>query len=189
MVRPSAPAVVREVGATANWRAVARRGADMKAQNVYDPLIGKVQQFQLATQVVKMILKIDDVIIAGGTFAAARRCAFALTSTLASLQITSERETKCYICVCLIGKRTINKTPSKTVPSTRQRDVSELFPQENICTLYLTRSAAFLAAAVATAAAHHQDHALEALAHTVAVVVAQRAALLRHLHLRVARLR
>jgi len=35
---------------------------DMKEQNVYDPLISKQQQFLLATQVVKMILKIDDVI-------------------------------------------------------------------------------------------------------------------------------
>jgi len=35
---------------------------DMKVQNVYDPLIAKQQQFLLASQVVKMILKIDDVI-------------------------------------------------------------------------------------------------------------------------------
>eukprot|EP00004_Rigifila_ramosa_P012773 TRINITY_DN2790_c0_g1_i3.p1 TRINITY_DN2790_c0_g1~~TRINITY_DN2790_c0_g1_i3.p1 ORF type:complete len:650 (+),score=158.03 TRINITY_DN2790_c0_g1_i3:1287-3236(+) len=35
---------------------------DMKAQNVFDTLIGKVEQMRLATQVVKMILKIDDVI-------------------------------------------------------------------------------------------------------------------------------
>lgn len=40
--------------------------ADMKAQHVYDPLISKRQQFLLATQLVKMILKIDDVIIHGG---------------------------------------------------------------------------------------------------------------------------
>jgi T-complex protein 1 subunit epsilon len=39
---------------------------DMKEQNVYDPLISKQQQFLLATQVVKMILKIDDVIKKGG---------------------------------------------------------------------------------------------------------------------------
>eukprot|EP01119_Soliformovum_irregulare_P005563 TRINITY_DN17304_c0_g1_i1.p1 TRINITY_DN17304_c0_g1~~TRINITY_DN17304_c0_g1_i1.p1 ORF type:complete len:557 (-),score=203.22 TRINITY_DN17304_c0_g1_i1:25-1476(-) len=38
---------------------------DMKAQGVFDPLIGKQQQFLLATQVVKMILKIDDVIKTG----------------------------------------------------------------------------------------------------------------------------
>ncbi|KAI9295961.1 hypothetical protein K502DRAFT_364585 [Neoconidiobolus thromboides FSU 785] len=36
---------------------------DMKEQFVFDPLISKRQQFLLATQLVKMILKIDDVII------------------------------------------------------------------------------------------------------------------------------
>lgn len=35
---------------------------DMKAQFVYDPLISKRQQFLLATQVVRMILRVDDVI-------------------------------------------------------------------------------------------------------------------------------
>lgn len=35
---------------------------DMKEQNVFDPLSSKMQQFLLAAQVVKMILKIDDVI-------------------------------------------------------------------------------------------------------------------------------
>lgn len=35
---------------------------DMKEQHVFDPLISKKQQFLLATQLVKMILKIDDVI-------------------------------------------------------------------------------------------------------------------------------
>ena len=35
---------------------------DMKIQHVCDPLISKKQQFLLATQLVKMILKIDDVI-------------------------------------------------------------------------------------------------------------------------------
>jgi len=39
--------------------------SDMKEQGVYDPLIAKQQQFLLATQVVKMILKIDDVIKQG----------------------------------------------------------------------------------------------------------------------------
>jgi len=34
---------------------------DMKEQGVFDPLISKIEQFKLATQVVKMILKIDDV--------------------------------------------------------------------------------------------------------------------------------
>jgi len=38
---------------------------DMKDQHVYDSLISKTQQFLLATQVVKMILKIDDVIKSG----------------------------------------------------------------------------------------------------------------------------
>lgn len=35
---------------------------DMKAQHVIETLIGKKQQIMLATQLVKMILKIDDVI-------------------------------------------------------------------------------------------------------------------------------
>ena len=35
---------------------------DMRQQHVFDPLISKRQQFLLATQMVKMILKIDDVI-------------------------------------------------------------------------------------------------------------------------------
>jgi T-complex protein 1 subunit epsilon len=38
---------------------------DMRAHLVYETLIGKQQQIQLATQVVKMILKIDDVIMHG----------------------------------------------------------------------------------------------------------------------------
>lgn len=38
---------------------------DMKEQGVFDPLISKMQQFLLATQVVKMILKVDDVIKQG----------------------------------------------------------------------------------------------------------------------------
>lgn len=38
---------------------------DMRDQHVFETLIGKQQQFQLATQVVKMILKIDDVILEG----------------------------------------------------------------------------------------------------------------------------
>jgi len=38
---------------------------DMKEQFVYDPLISKRQQFLLATQLVKMILKIDDVMVQG----------------------------------------------------------------------------------------------------------------------------
>ena len=35
---------------------------DMSVQNITDPLISKRQQFLLATQLVRMILKIDDVI-------------------------------------------------------------------------------------------------------------------------------
>jgi len=38
---------------------------DMKQQHVFDAMIAKKQQFLLATQVVKMILKIDDVIKSG----------------------------------------------------------------------------------------------------------------------------
>ena len=38
---------------------------DMKEQNVFETLIGKRQQMLLATQVVRMILKIDDCITAG----------------------------------------------------------------------------------------------------------------------------
>mmetsp|Transcript_42564 Transcript_42564/g.83684 ORF Transcript_42564/g.83684 Transcript_42564/m.83684 type:complete len:542 (+) Transcript_42564:71-1696(+) len=38
---------------------------DMKTLGVFETLIGKQQQLQLATQVVKMILKIDDVILMG----------------------------------------------------------------------------------------------------------------------------
>lgn len=38
---------------------------DMKVQRVYETLIGKQQQVMLATQIVKMILKIDDVIMNG----------------------------------------------------------------------------------------------------------------------------
>ena len=35
---------------------------DMKQQRVFETLVGKQQQFLLATQMVRMILKIDDVI-------------------------------------------------------------------------------------------------------------------------------
>jgi len=37
----------------------------MKERNVYETLVGKQQQYLLATQVAKMILKIDDVIKQG----------------------------------------------------------------------------------------------------------------------------
>lgn len=38
---------------------------DMRKQNVYEALASKIQQFQHATQMVKMILKIDDIITPG----------------------------------------------------------------------------------------------------------------------------
>jgi T-complex protein 1 subunit epsilon len=38
---------------------------DMKAAFVIDPLIGKKQQLQLATQLCRMVLKVNNVIIAG----------------------------------------------------------------------------------------------------------------------------
>jgi len=38
---------------------------DMKKQKIFETLVGKQQQLQLATQMVKMILKIDDVILNG----------------------------------------------------------------------------------------------------------------------------
>ncbi|CCI10736.1 unnamed protein product [Albugo candida] len=38
---------------------------DMKAQGVFETLLMKQQQYQLATQVVRMILKIDDVMLEG----------------------------------------------------------------------------------------------------------------------------
>jgi T-complex protein 1 subunit epsilon len=38
---------------------------DMREQKVFETLIGKQQQINLATQVVRMILKIDDVIAPG----------------------------------------------------------------------------------------------------------------------------
>lgn len=40
---------------------------DMKKQNVIETLIGKKQQISLATQLVKMILKIDDIRSPGET--------------------------------------------------------------------------------------------------------------------------
>ena len=39
--------------------------SDMKDHLVFETLIGKQQQIQLASQVVKMILKIDDVMVNG----------------------------------------------------------------------------------------------------------------------------
>ena len=40
--------------------------ADMKKHFVIDPLIGKRQQLLLATQLCRMVLKVNNVIIAGG---------------------------------------------------------------------------------------------------------------------------
>merc|ERR1711865_602420 len=45
--------------------AMSRNTNDMKEQKVFETLIGKQQQINLATQVVRMILKIDDVIAPG----------------------------------------------------------------------------------------------------------------------------
>ncbi|CAE6461914.1 unnamed protein product [Rhizoctonia solani] len=42
-----------------------RNNIDMKKQFVYDPLISKRQQYLLATQLVRAVLKIDDVITSG----------------------------------------------------------------------------------------------------------------------------
>lgn len=44
---------------------VGRGHNDMKEQYVYDPLISKRQQYLLATQLVRAVLKIDDVIMSG----------------------------------------------------------------------------------------------------------------------------
>ncbi|KAF8515400.1 chaperonin Cpn60/TCP-1 family [Hysterangium stoloniferum] len=44
-----------------------RGDSDMKNQFVYDPLISKRQQYLLATQLVRAVLKIDDVITAGAS--------------------------------------------------------------------------------------------------------------------------
>ena len=38
----------------------------MKEQHVFETLIGKKQQISLASQLVRMILKIDDVRVPGG---------------------------------------------------------------------------------------------------------------------------
>ncbi|KAI0734287.1 chaperonin Cpn60/TCP-1 family [Fomitopsis betulina] len=42
-----------------------RGDSDMRKQFVYDPLISKRQQYLLATQLVRAVLKIDDVIVSG----------------------------------------------------------------------------------------------------------------------------
>jgi len=55
-----------------NWRlgidCVGSGENDMKRQHVYDPLISKRQQYLLATQLVRQILKVDDVITSGGDY-------------------------------------------------------------------------------------------------------------------------
>lgn len=45
-------------------RSDSRQTNDMKACNVYDPLVSKRQQLLLATQLVRAVLKIDDVVCA-----------------------------------------------------------------------------------------------------------------------------
>eukprot|EP01098_Paradermamoeba_levis_P015422 TRINITY_DN784_c0_g1_i1.p1 TRINITY_DN784_c0_g1~~TRINITY_DN784_c0_g1_i1.p1 ORF type:complete len:549 (-),score=159.19 TRINITY_DN784_c0_g1_i1:110-1537(-) len=58
-------AQVKENSPTLGVDCVGAGTNDMKKQNVIEPLFSKIQQFHLATQVVKMILKIDDVIKQG----------------------------------------------------------------------------------------------------------------------------
>lgn len=53
------------IGATQENDADGYHTADMRELGVFETLIGKQQQIQLATQVVRMILKIDDVISMG----------------------------------------------------------------------------------------------------------------------------
>ncbi|KAJ3475497.1 hypothetical protein NLI96_g11800 [Meripilus lineatus] len=56
---------VKEGNSTLGIDCLDRGENDMKQQNVYDPLISKRQQYLLATQLVRAVLKIDDVIVAG----------------------------------------------------------------------------------------------------------------------------
>ncbi|KAI0635647.1 chaperonin Cpn60/TCP-1 family [Trametes polyzona] len=56
---------VREGNPTLGIDCLGKGENDMKKQNVYDPLISKRQQYLLATQLVRAVLKIDDVITAG----------------------------------------------------------------------------------------------------------------------------
>ena len=53
------------LGITQNPTADGYHCCNMKDVGVFETLIGKQEQIQLATQVVKMILKIDDVIAPG----------------------------------------------------------------------------------------------------------------------------
>ena len=59
------PTQVKEGKAYLGVDCMQRGTNDMKQQKVFETLIGKVQQLNLATQVVRMILKIDDVIQPG----------------------------------------------------------------------------------------------------------------------------
>lgn len=63
---------------------------DMKTQHVYDPLISKRQQFLLATQVVRMILRVDDVI---GTLIPPLSLCLADLQTLLHSQMKSRADT------------------------------------------------------------------------------------------------
>ncbi|TFK83321.1 chaperonin Cpn60/TCP-1 [Polyporus arcularius HHB13444] len=56
---------VKENNSTLGIDCLGKGENDMKKQNVYDPLISKRQQYLLATQLVRAVLKIDDVIVAG----------------------------------------------------------------------------------------------------------------------------
>ncbi|KAI0671439.1 chaperonin Cpn60/TCP-1 family [Trametes maxima] len=56
---------VKEGNPTLGIDCLSKGENDMKKQNVYDPLISKRQQYLLATQLVRAVLKIDDVITAG----------------------------------------------------------------------------------------------------------------------------
>jgi len=56
---------VKEKDSTLGIDCNGRGNNDMKDQFVYDPLISKRQQYLLATQLVRAVLKIDDVIISG----------------------------------------------------------------------------------------------------------------------------
>eukprot|EP00672_Neobodo_designis_P022871 CAMPEP_0174839172 /NCGR_PEP_ID=MMETSP1114-20130205/7871_1 /TAXON_ID=312471 /ORGANISM="Neobodo designis, Strain CCAP 1951/1" /LENGTH=540 /DNA_ID=CAMNT_0016073293 /DNA_START=48 /DNA_END=1670 /DNA_ORIENTATION=- len=54
---------LKEGNAYAGVDCMDRGTIDMKEQNVYETLHGKISQYRLATQVVKMILKVDECII------------------------------------------------------------------------------------------------------------------------------
>ncbi|TFY62596.1 hypothetical protein EVJ58_g3764 [Rhodofomes roseus] len=56
---------VKEGNSVLGIDCMGRGDNDMKKQFVYDPLISKRQQYLLATQLVRAVLKIDDVIVAG----------------------------------------------------------------------------------------------------------------------------